>query len=113
MATHHPYLDFTAIYSGYTDGWSLAAIHALRESLMPHAQLVAEQVSAQWVMDARRANAAKGEHQEDVAQIADSVEPRSEANVTPPLSVPSVVQPESEQPLLSPVAPSTDVAGQP
>ena len=59
VATHHPKLDFTAIYSGYTDGWSLAAIHALRESLMPHAQLVAEQVSAQWVMDARHMNVAK------------------------------------------------------
>ena len=29
--------------------------------------LVAEQVSAQWVMDARRANAAEGVRQEDVA----------------------------------------------
>ena len=36
VAMHHPELDFTAIYSGYTDGWSLNAIHALGESLLPH-----------------------------------------------------------------------------
>ena len=46
VATHHPELDFAAIYSGYSDGWSPKAIHALGESLLPHAQLVAEQVSA-------------------------------------------------------------------
>ena len=43
------------------------AIHALGESLMPHAQLVAEQVSTQWEIDARRANVVNGVHQEDVA----------------------------------------------
>jgi len=32
VATHHPNLDFMAIYRGYTDG----------ESLLPHAQMVAE-----------------------------------------------------------------------
>ena len=37
VVTHHPDLDFTAIYSGYADGWSPEAIHALRESLLPHA----------------------------------------------------------------------------
>ena len=41
VATHHSNLDFTAICSGYADGWSLEAMHALRESLLPHAQLVA------------------------------------------------------------------------
>ena len=46
VATHHPELDFTAIYRGYADGWSLDAIHALGESLVPYAQMVAEQVSA-------------------------------------------------------------------
>ena len=46
VVTHHPKMDFTAIYSGYTDGWSPEAIHALGESLLPHAQLVTEQVSA-------------------------------------------------------------------
>ena len=37
VVTHQPDLDFTAICSGYADGWSLDAIHALRESLLPHA----------------------------------------------------------------------------
>jgi len=46
MATHHPDLDFAAIYRGYADGWSVDAIHALGESLVPYAQMVAEQVSA-------------------------------------------------------------------
>ena len=68
MVMHHSDLDFAAICSGYADGWSLEAIHALRESLLPHAQLVAEQVSTQWVMDARRANVAEGMHQEDVTK---------------------------------------------
>ena len=40
VATHHPELDFAAICSGYTDGWIPEAIHALGESLLPHAQLV-------------------------------------------------------------------------
>ena len=62
MVTNHPDLDFTAICNGYADGWSMDAIHALRESLLPHAQLVAEQVSMQWVMDAHHVNAAKGAH---------------------------------------------------
>ena len=51
-ATHHLDLDFTAIYKGYADGWSADAIHALGESLVPYAQMVAEQVSTQWVMEA-------------------------------------------------------------
>jgi len=45
VATHHPYLDFTTIYRGYADGWSVDAIHALGESLVPYAQMVAQQVS--------------------------------------------------------------------
>ena len=60
VATHHPDLDFTAIYRGHTDGWSADAIHALGESLVPYAQMVVEQVSAQWVTDARRLSVAKG-----------------------------------------------------
>ena len=45
VETHHPDLDFAAIYRGYTDGWSADAIHALGESLVPYTQMVAEQVS--------------------------------------------------------------------
>ena len=37
VATHHPNLDFMAIYRGYTDGWSANEIHVLGESLVPHA----------------------------------------------------------------------------
>ena len=29
VATHHPDLDFAAIYRGYADGWSTDAIHVL------------------------------------------------------------------------------------
>ena len=46
VVTHFPDLDFTAIYRGYADGWSADKIHALGESLVPHAQMVAEQVTA-------------------------------------------------------------------
>ena len=60
VATYHPDLDVTAICSGYADGWSAEDIHSLGESLLPHAKLVAEQVSAQWVMYARRADMAEG-----------------------------------------------------
>ena len=67
VATYHPDLDFAAIYSGYADGWSAEDIHSLGESLLPHAKLVAEQVSTQWVMDARRADMAEGACREDVA----------------------------------------------
>ena len=46
VVTYHPDLDFVAIYRGYADGWSEDAIHALGESLVAYAQMVAEQVSA-------------------------------------------------------------------
>ena len=42
------------------------AIHALRESLVPCTQMVAEQVSTQWVMEARRVSMAEGVRPEDV-----------------------------------------------
>ena len=60
VATHHLDLDFAAIYSGYADGRSPGAIRALGESLLPCAQMVAEQVSAQLGMEARRASIAEG-----------------------------------------------------
>ena len=59
VATYHPNLDFATIYSGYTDGWSAVDIHSLGESLLPHTQLVAGQVSVLWVMDVRHADMAK------------------------------------------------------
>ena len=90
MATHHPDLDFATIYSEYADGWSVEDIHSLGESLLPHTKLVAEQVSAQWVMDARRADMAESVRQEDIAQPVDGVEPGSKADVAPPLTEPNV-----------------------
>ena len=62
VATYHPDLDFTAICSGYANGWSTEDIHSLRESLLPHAKLVAKQVSTQWVMEVRRASVAECVH---------------------------------------------------
>ena len=66
MATYHPNLDFATICSRYADGLSTDDIQLLGESLLPYARLVAEQVSAQWVMDARREDMAGSMHQGDV-----------------------------------------------
>ena len=46
VATHHPNMDFATICSGYADGLSTEDIQTLGESLLLHARLVAEQVSA-------------------------------------------------------------------
>ena len=66
VATHYPDLDFMAIYRGYADGWSADEFHALGEGLVPHAQVVAEQITAQWVMEARRLTMAADVRREDV-----------------------------------------------
>ena len=42
VTTHHPDLDFVAIYRGYADGWNADEIHALGESLVLDAQMVAD-----------------------------------------------------------------------
>ena len=67
VATYHPDLDFTTICSGYADGCSTEDIQSLGESLLPHARMLAEQVSAQWVMDAHHEDMAESMCQEDVA----------------------------------------------
>ena len=67
VATYHPDLDFTAICSGYADGLSTEDIQSLVESLLPHARLVAKQVSVQWVMDARCEDMARSVCWGDVA----------------------------------------------
>ena len=59
VATYHPNLDFATICSGYAEGLSTEDIQSLGESLLPHARLVAEQVSMQWVMDVRREDMAR------------------------------------------------------
>ena len=64
---YHPNLDFATIYSGYADGLSTEDIQSLRESLLPYARLVADQVSTQWVMDAHSEDMARSMRQGDVA----------------------------------------------
>ena len=83
VATHHPNLDFATICSGYAKALSMEDIQSIRESLLPHARSVAEQVSAQWVMDVRREDMARSMRGEDVAQPTDGMEPRSEVDVAP------------------------------
>ena len=46
VATYHPNLFFATICSGYANGLSMEDIQSLGESLLLHARLVAEQVSA-------------------------------------------------------------------
>ena len=94
MATHHPNLDFATICSGYANGLSTEDFQSLEESLLPYARLVAEQVSTQWVMDARREDMAGSVRWGDVALA---------------LIEPNIVPPKSEQPTPSPVAPTADV----
>ena len=84
-------------------------IQSLGESLLPHATLVAEQVSAQWVMDACREDMARSVHREDVAQPTDGMELGSE-DVAPASIEPNVVPLVSEPPTPSPVAPIADAA---
>ena len=66
VVTHYPDLDFTATYRGYASGWSADEIQALGESLAPYAQVVAEQVTARWEMEACRSTTATGAFQEDI-----------------------------------------------
>ena len=67
MATHHLDLDFATICSGYAEGLSTEDIQSIGENLLPHARSVAEQVSAQWVMDVHREDMARSMRREDVA----------------------------------------------
>ena len=88
-------------------------IQSLGESLLPHAKLVAEQVSAQWVMDARHVSIAEGTCPEDVIQPVDGTEPRLEVDIALPSTEPNVIPPGSEQPVPSPVAPTADATEPP
>ena len=98
VATHHPNLDFDAIYSGYAEGLSMEDIQSIGESLLPHARSVSEQVSAEWVMDVRRQDMARSMRGENASELADSTEPGSGGNVASALIKPNVVSPGSEQP---------------
>ena len=113
VVMYHPDLDFTTICSGYADGFSMEDIQSLGEGLLPHGRLVAEQVSAQWVMDARHADMAEGARQGDVAQPVDGVEPGSKADVAPPPTEPNVALSEDEQSLPSLVEPVANTIGEP
>ncbi|XP_066308055.1 uncharacterized protein [Miscanthus floridulus] len=111
VGTHHPHLDFTTICSGYTEGMSMADIQSIEEHLLPHARSVADQVSAEWVMDVHREDLAKSTRGEDAAELSDGEEPGSEVNVAPVLVELDAVPSRSEQPTPSSVAPSSDVTG--
>ena len=78
---------------------------------MPYAQMVAKQVSAQWVMEAHHSSMAEGVRQEDIIQPTDGVETGSEASVVLPPTKPNVVLAESEQPLSSSTVPPVDAVG--
>ena len=67
VATHQPNLYFIIICSGYVEGSSTEDIQSIGEGLLPHARSVAEQVSAQWVMDVHREDMARSMHGEDAA----------------------------------------------
>ena len=89
------------------------AIQALGESLVPYAQMVAEQVSAQWVMEACHLSMAEGVRQEDVIQPTDGVETGLEASVVLPPTELNVIPSESEWPLSLSTEPLADAAGRP
>ena len=110
VATHHRNLDFTTICSGYAEGLSMEDIQSIGESLLPHARSVAEQVSAQWVMDVHREDMARSMRGEDVAQPVDGTEPRSEVDVALASTEPNVMPPGIEQPAPSSVTPIADAA---
>jgi len=69
VGTHHPHLDFATICSGYAEGMSMADIQSIGESLLPYARSMADQVSAEWVMDVHREDLAKSARGEDAAEL--------------------------------------------
>ena len=98
VAMHHSNLDFATICSGYAEGLSTEDIQSIGEGLLPHARSVAEQVSAQWVMDVYHEDMARSLRGEDVA---------------PASTEPNVMPMGSEQPAPSSVAPTADAAEPP
>ena len=75
VATYHPNLDFATIYGGYAKGLSMEDIQSIGVSLLPHARLVSEQISAEWVMDVHRQDMARSMHGEDASEPTDRMEP--------------------------------------
>ena len=78
--------------------------------MLPHARSVADQVSAEWVMDVRHEDMAQSMRGEDATQFVDGAEPGSEVNVALASIELDVVPPGSEQPAPSSVAPTADGA---
>jgi len=74
---------------------------------------VAEQVSAQWVMDVHREDMARSVHREDVAQPMDGTEPGSEVDIALASTEPNVIPSGSVQPEPLPVAPTADATEPP
>ena len=111
VATYHPNLDFATICGGYAEGLSMEDIQSIGVSLLPHARLVSEQVSAEWVMDVHRQDIARSMRGENASEPADSPAPGSGGNVASASIEPNIVPPRSEQPTPSSVAPPTDAAG--
>ena len=60
--------------------------------------MVAEQVTARWVLEARRSTMDEDVRREDVVQPMEGVETRSEASVVLPPTEPNVVPTGSEPP---------------
>ena len=79
--------------------------------MLPYAWSVADQVPAEWVMDARCEDMAKSMRGLDAVEPSDGEGPRSKVNVAPALTEPGVVPSENEQPAPPSTAPSTDIAG--
>ena len=75
--------------------------------------MVAEQVTAQWVMEARHSTMAVDMGQEDVVRTVEVVESRSEVSVVPPPTESNVVPTGSELPSSSSTIPSADAVGGP
>ena len=75
--------------------------------------MVAEQVTVQWVMEARRSTVAADMRREDVVQPAEAAEARSEASVVPTPTEPNIVPTTIELPSSSSTVPSADAAGGP
>jgi len=75
--------------------------------------MVAEQVTAQWVMEAWRSFVVEDVHQEYVIQPMEGVEIGSEASIVSPPTEPNVVPTKSELPLSLSTVPSTDAVGRP
>jgi len=86
-------------------------IQSIGVSLLPHARLVSEQVSAEWVMDVCRQDMARSIRGENASEPTDSPKPGSGGNVALASVEPNVVPPGGEQPTPSSVVPPADAAG--